>query len=415
MTKFQSCLIFSFLLLISNCSYFIHLDKGENEDIKVKKYSRTLFCQDKSIQVVGENISLNNSFAKFIETYKHKFSALEFWAMLALKNLNVFPHIISPSSTIQVSKNESAKITYHEASGNGRTAIPYLKIIDHLLKKNRSKKTVYDLAKFMEKNFDFNPRVEEDLAAFLRQNSEYIKNDKALAKYYMRGNQTLKNQESLQLPKITKILGLFKMQSKDALIKTSDYLQEQKINNQKVICNFDISIYKNSLYLIRDTPLKSLYFGVQIGNISYMASVNQTLLPKSINDSPYFQTDGKNHMASYCQIMGKSKSMVLFSSFSRDPGQHIDHLIDHNILSSHSLGQVSSQIQFARYEIMGDPNRIFIESEKSDNSQLNKLLKLDFPFYHSTSLGSVLTWTQMGPDKRGLVFDHRSKGGIECR
>jgi hypothetical protein len=98
---------------------------------------------------------------------------------------------------------------------------------------------------------------------------------------------------------------------------------------------------------------------------------------------------------------------------TRDAGQILYHLIKDNVGAIADLSDLQNKIHQARHLFLNNPVRVMIESEKTSSAQLTQLLKLNFPFYHTRSLGKVLTWGEF--EKKGsFIIDQRTSDYLTC-
>ena len=86
-----------------------------------------------------------------------------------------------------------------------------------------------------------------------------------------------------------------------------------------------------------------------------------------------------------CMIENEKKKIWAFSNQSRDPGQHLFHLIKYGLTESSTTADVDKLIKHSRHLFLSDTVRLIIESQKSSKEQIENLLKLNLPIYNAVS------------------------------
>jgi hypothetical protein len=120
-----------------------------------------------------------------------------------------------------------------------------------------------------------------------------------------------------------------------------------------------------------------------------------------------------------CVIEKKTKSgqdfMWLFSNASRDPGQHLYHLFRYGLAQVSSTQEVDKLLRHSRHLFLSDPVRLVIESDRSQDSQIENLLKLNIPIYNAEKLGNVWAYTQFQREGAHFIIDDRNFGAFSCQ
>ena len=105
--------------------------------------------------------------------------------------------------------------------------------------------------------------------------------------------------------------------------------------------------------------------------------------------------------------------MILASSNSRDPGQHLYHLIEYGLQEMNEIQKLDGLLKFSRHLFLKNPIRLILESERSSANQLTELLKLNMPIYNSEKLGKIWGYLKV-KKKQHFIIDNRRSGEISC-
>jgi hypothetical protein len=102
------------------------------------------------------------------------------------------------------------------------------------------------------------------------------------------------------------------------------------------------------------------------------------------------------------------------SNLSRDPGQHLFHLIRYGLARSQRIEDVDKLIRHSRYLFLSDPLRLIIESNRSRSDQIENLLKLNVPVYNADKLGNIWSFSKFKNTGR-FIIDDRNQGSFSCK
>jgi hypothetical protein len=127
-----------------------------------------------------------------------------------------------------------------------------------------------------------------------------------------------------------------------------------------------------------------------------------------------FKGVSKVRSSAVCMMENQTKRIWTFSNQSRDPGQHLFHLVRYGLPSSKSTQEVSRLIKHSRHLFLSDPVRLVIESARSSKDQIENLLKLNLPIYHAESLGNIWAHTHFSEGDR-FIIDGRNPGSFLCK
>ena len=278
------------------------------------------------------------------------------------------------------------------------------------------------MAKHLDDHFNARIFVSQSLENFLQKNKKLIGSSKKLKRTYIRGDETLKENE--RIPKIY-YQGLInsykKMYKKNQSQYTiNNFLFTHTYNKkQKIKCNFDMGLYQSSLFLINDQKVASNLFGLKESKNSFMAasSIKHNKF-ETFKNSFIFTGSSNVRSASICSFVKNDSNtfatLWFFSTQSRDPGQHLYHLTQYSIENVKSARELTSLLSFSRHQFLKNPVRLIIESRKSTDTQLNELLKLNVPIYNAKKLGAI--WSNYeNKNQSSFILDERRQGHITCR
>jgi hypothetical protein len=146
-----------------------------------------------------------------------------------------------------------------------------------------------------------------------------------------------------------------------------------------------------------------------------MASSSQKIdkiLP--LGNSSLFKGESKVRSSAVCVIENSADKIWAFSNQSRDPGQHLFHLVRYGLPRSQNLSEIDRLIRHSRHLFLSDPVRLIIESGRSRGDQIENLLKLNLPIYNAEKLGNIWSYSSIKGVSR-FIIDERNPGAFVCR
>lgn len=412
------------LILCSSCAYIIEKadqDFQNNEKIEISLPQIKTYCQENEslIQILSENESNHSHFKDFLSKaqIKAQLSFIDEIVLWSLIQMNLRPDLSSPYSRIQVSlkyKNIDYYFNYFSSENNEMT---YLFGLEDLLKKFKSQNSLLRLAQLIDLYYSENLFVSKDFANFLKiQKNNILKSE--LHNNFIRGDETLRENERIRKINFSNLIASYANQKQNTKnIKVSNFLFDFNLSEtHSANCNYDMGLYKNSVFLISKNKISSNIFGLKNGSNSFIASSTQNLSNFGItNNKFFFKGEDNTRPAAFCTIKDSKlkKTLWLYSSEQRDPGQHLYHMFEYGLQSTKSISAVDQFIKFSRYLFLQSPTRLMFESNRSSNEQLSELLKLNIPIYHADSLGKVISFSQ-SDNYSSFVIDDRQNGGLSC-
>jgi hypothetical protein len=415
------------LMFTSSCAYLLDRldsDFGENAPLEIKPESKQTYCPKGNSynQLVSENKRSHETFNRFLVQVESvdQLKFIDKAVLWSLVQMNLRPDLSSPHSRMQMLIYHGGKEHFLNYYNKNVNSWSYLYALESLLNKFKSKHSLQKLARFIDNLYPDLFYVSEDFAAFLKSKKDMLLKYPALKRIYIRGDETLKTNERITKQPLVPIIKRYLRYKKHRLkIKFSDYLfTYDKQPRIKANCNYDMGLYSSSIYLINKNFIQSNVFGLKNGNSAFLASSTQGMDKFTpLKASVFFQGKGDARTAAICsfkeKMPGLNKRLWLVSSASRDPGQHIYHLLEYGLHDVDQLQEMDKMIKFSRHLFLQNPVRLIFESNRSTNQQLEELLKLDIPIYYANNLGKIWGYYK---DKKSHSFllDDRKTGSLAC-
>lgn len=421
--------LYSILLFcFSSCSIFIEnyeKDIFEEHGISPRKEINEVQCKEKSnFSIISENYFSQMNFEKLLSSLdnSHQLNFIDKIILWSLMQINLRPDLSSPSAKLQFLIFHQGKTGYLNSYTEHNDLYPYLKALETLSLELKSNYSLKRLALLLDQNLKRGPLVTKAFETFLVKKKNFIQQQPSLKKIYIRGDETLKENERIPILNFTQIVNLYYkniINPKSSSYQLSDFLFTYKPNTDTQLrCNFDMDLYKKSLFLISDLNVQSHIFGLRDGENIFMAESSQdnttnAFIPKTF----LFKGSSNIRSASLCTFdleNSNRNQLWLFSSESRDPGQHLFHLLQYDVQNIKSPKELTAMLNFSRHLFLKNPVRLVIESRRSSHAQLSELLKLNVPIYNAKKLGKV--WGLYSNEKRSdYILDERQQGHITCR
>lgn len=413
---------FFLLFLLTSCSLFIQrIDNPlvEKKDFNNRPVSPSFCPVDKSFdyQLVGPNENSQVAYLEMIKKIKKPLDFLDHFALWNLMQLSVRPDQSSPTSRLQVLIKQNEKSYYFDFFSESDTdQYPFLYGIDWVLNKFGKKQSLEYYASLLSAHLEKKLKIGKEFERFLLKNYAAIKANPDLAPYYFRGTDVLKESETSPTLDYKKVLNLYrKVKKTQKIIVNTSLTPFVTERGNQGSCNYDFNLYDNSIFLIdKAIPVTNLY-GISTGGGAFLASSSQKLeAMTSLEGLPLFKGESKVRSSAVCLIENKGNSIWTFSNLSRDPGQHLFHLVRYGLPATNSPAEVDRLIRHSRHLFLSDPVRLIIESARSSEEQIENLLKLSLPIYNADKLGNIWAYTQFSGASR-FIIDDRNSGAFKCQ
>lgn len=418
-----------FILLITicfvSCSYLIKSydeDIIKQNDIKPIDETAVTYCSEKSSHIlINDNQNSQQIFSAYIQNLERKrlLSFVDKIVLWSLVQMNLRPDQSSASAKLQLLIKIGGKEKYYNSYSEDDNSYPYLHLLEHILKVYKSRYSLSELAQIYDRSIPRDMKVSHALASFLEKNQEFIKNSPQLKKFYIRGDDPLREKEGIPFLSAVSNVALYKSSKSKTNYEVKNFLFNKFQQNSSFVpqCNFDMTLYKDSLFLISDTIVEAHTFGMKAGENSFIASSSQKLEGHtSINDGLSFKGSSNVRSSSVCSYKNRlrpDESIWLVSSNSRDPGQHLYHLQEYGLEQVESTEAFDKLLRFSRHLFLKNPVRLVIESRRSQEDQIQELLKLEIPIYNAKKLGKIWGLYQ-NKDNSSFLLDVREEGHLTC-
>ncbi len=409
------------LILLTSCSYFIR--KIENPIVVdpelVKKVPVVMgYCPiEKKVdfQLVGTG---ENSQAVYQDIIRSRpgLDFMDHFALWNLLQLSVRPDQSSATSRLQVLIYKDKSYYFDFFSEFSDEQYPYLYGIEWVLKKFGKNQSLEHYAELLQTSIGQKIKIGKDFENFLLKNIPTIKNDPELAPFYFRGSDVLKESETAPGLNYRAVIKHYrKAQGNQKIIVNTSLTQFVTEKGSTGSCNYDFNLYDNSIFLIdKVIPVANLY-GLATTKSAFLASSSQKLERiTSLKGLPLFKGESKVRSSAVCMIENNGSKIWAFSNQSRDPGQHLFHLVRYGLPSSQTTAEVDKLIRHSRHLFLSDPVRLIIESARSSEDQIQNLLKLKLPIYNADQLGNIWAFTQFKEGNR-FIIDGRNPGAYRCQ
>jgi hypothetical protein len=414
--------LFFLLLTLSGCSFFIaKIDAPLVKDTYQKDVSaiQTYCPMEKSYPylMVGTNVEAQNVYMKSLQPLETQLDILDHLALWSLIQLQVRPDQSSPTARMQLILNLEGTTHYFDFfSESHDNQYPYLYGIEWILKKFNKKTTLESYAHMLEKYFTKRLPISKDFATFLALQKEDIKKIPELNASYIRGPEILREGESFPAFKTSDVIKEYRKHFNDQKIVVNTSLTPYNTPDGHLAdCNYDFNLYDNSIFLIDKTIPSANLFGLAHGKSAFLTSSSQKVLPIiPLLGLPLFKGESKIRSSALCVIEDRGEKIWAFSNQSRDPGQHLFHLIRYGLPHAHTTQEVDKLIKHSRHLFLSEPVRLVIESNRSRQDQVENLLKLNLPIYNADNLGNIWAYTFFQNTPR-FIIDDRNSGNYLCK
>jgi hypothetical protein len=409
-----------FLLSMISCAMLV--DQIEKPIIDRESYSKNLpkiptYCSGNSptnLQLINSNENAQKIFADFL-TNNRQLNFMDQTILWSLLQMSIRPDQSSPSARIQLMLKLQGQTYYMDFfSDQEKSQYPYLVALDTLVKKFSPDKSLEYYAALIDKVF-FKLKLDKTFEQFLKLNTAKIKDDSILGPYFIRGTEVLKENETVPYLKFSDVIKLYRQQQKMQKVVFLSDLTAFKFEGREGRCNYDFNLYINSIFLIDKGIPDSNLFGIANGSNAFMAASSQKIENIApIEGFPLFAGRSQVRSSAICQINSPENELWMFSNNSRDPGQHLFHLVRYGLSQIKSPDDADRLIRYSRHLFLSDPIRLVIESHRSRDEQVDNLLKLNLPIYNADKLGNIWAYTFF-PSGGRFIIDDRNPGHFSCR
>ncbi len=410
--------------LLFSCAYLIEkIDAplvSENRNSNKSYLESSNYCpleQKVVFQLIGTSQNSQNVYLDLVKSLPPSLDFLEHLTLWSLLQLSIRPDQSSATSRFQILLHLEDKSYYFDFfSEEKEDQFPLLFGLEWILKKFNKKKSLEEFANLLS-SYDLKGlKITKEFEHFLVRNSAAIKNDPELSPFYFRGLDILKENETSPKLDYKKVMSIYrKVQTKQKIIINTTLSPFVTEKGSVGSCNYDFNLYDNSIFLIDKAIPVANIFGLGTAKSAFLASTSQKLEKmNSLSGLSLFKGESKVRSSAVCMIENNNNKIWAFSNQSRDPGQHLFHLVRYGLPSASSVAEVAKLIRHSRHLFLSDPVRLIIESGRSSSEQIENLLKLNLPIYNADKLGNIWAYSQFSEGKR-FIIDDRNPGSFLCR
>lgn len=368
-------------LLISSCSSFINLyeDNSTSKTIKIPSNKLTCDSLNNKLNVIHESNYTINEFEIISQKLKNKY--LFNFVELSLAYI-VYLSIVRPDATNPYARSQylidfNKQKKYYDLNYLSHESFKHSL---YKISKDYKTRNIDTLIRHIKLSLPLRFTVQKKLHQYLKINkNQLLKNDRF--KHLFKLKSPLRVGETFGIHKIVKQV---KSTSKKTISPPQFKLNLSNNGKYELNCNFDPGLYQNNIYILRKE--KDIFNTFALNDTQGNFFIGHTTTKNHLQNSLVHQS---RYPAPICQYSDKNKSITLLAFNSKDPAQIMYHLIDYDIFMASNPSELIEYLNFPRHEILNNPNRIIFESKRSSQKQLNHFLALNFPVYHSPSLGEI--------------------------
>jgi hypothetical protein len=395
------------LYFLMGCSFFIPRDYIPQK--KIESQVKTSCEKNQGINLYNSNKKSQEIFLENIKRYQQfgKLNDLEIAVLWTLNQISIQPHMANPDGRLFLSLNYAGLEFIQDAQSGD---LPYYSLLIHLLEYYKNKKNLSDLFTIFNKYFNTRMPVNKEVETFLENYKSQIKANELLSQNYLRGDDVLKTGEKLPSFQLT----LPKKFTPS--IQTLQTYKYQSSGKNQIECNYDMKLYESSVFLISEKQQRQHFFGLQTPKLTLLAasSVNQKEI--EISKAPFLKVTPAQAPVAFCRTMLDNISKIAISSRSRDPGQHLYHLIEYGMFDTNQKNEIDQYIKYSHHLFLTKPLRILFESKRGDEILLSRLQNFKIPIYNVEKIGEVWTASHDNQgDKNSLLIDERFNGEFTCQ
>lgn len=397
-------------LILCACSAFIPTETKQiehhtqlREDIYCKKESRfELF----GLSQPAQNIFINTLREK---SDSYNFRDEEITILWLLHQLSSRPDLVGPHARLTTLVKYEGNLKYIDIKNKQGSYIEGIYLIGKFLKLSISK--VKALAKLYDQYFKKKVPVDQKVHKFLSQHNVTITRNEDLSKFYMRGDEVLRPGESLPHFYLSRLFSKYKFQNTTVKQELFNYPDPMI----KISCNYDMKLYESSIFLISPKEQNAHLFALKTPGVVMLASSAQEIDQLELDEiRPFFKATAGHSAPAACTFAGQDIFTWAMASQSRDPGQHLFHLIKYGMSQASQPEDIVRLLNFSRHIFLSNPLRLIYESQRGSKEQLDELLKMNVPVYNADSLGNI--WIYQSIKQRDHFFiDPRINEKFSCK
>lgn len=410
----------SLLILIVSCSQVLQRLELESEIPRspIQNASELTACARPSIrtpQLVGSNPKAQRGFNDFLkEIDELKLDFIEKTVLWSLLQINIRPDLASPTARFQFLLRHKEQSLYRDFTLSEKGGYPFFTGLNELLKNHPKKRGLAWYAKLLDDRFKSDIVAGKTLELKLREMKTVLGPEPILRRHFFRGDELIRESERLSKVNFQKLVK-GTLQTNVSTPMNETLFSYRRTPQLDVRCNYDFTLYDNSIFLIDKDENSSHLYGLTQGKDAFLAVVAQKITtPKALFDEPVIEGEAKVRSSAFCLIKSQSEEIWVTSNQSRDPGQHVYHLFRYGLTKAHTAEDIQRLLRHSRHMFLSDPLRLVIESSRSRDNQIQELLKLNVPIYHAETMGNIWAWSDLGHEGGRFYIDDRNPGALFC-
>lgn len=336
-----------------------------------------------------------------------------YWALFQLK---VRPDFASPTARLQflTRTDQGTRFWDFMSPADEADSSPYFHGLSSFLKGHKKGSTLSRYAEALDQHFQGSITIDKGLADHLHAQREAIGADEVLRQFWFRGDEVLRLGERVPRVGLTALVRAWEKRTTKPT-PAPPFFSYRRTPKLDVSCNYDLTLYDNSIFLIDKEENQGHLFGITNGKEAFLGvSSQQTTPPTSLSNTPLFKGSAKVRSTAFCVVQRPEGEVWLAANQSRDPGQHVYHLFRYGLGNVKGPKDLERLLRHARHMFLSDPLRLVIESSRSRDDQVKQLLKLNVPIYNAVAIGNIWAWAQLGSNSGSFFIDDRNPGTLLC-
>ncbi|MCY4644863.1 MAG: hypothetical protein OXB88_09620 [Bacteriovoracales bacterium] len=409
------------LLLSLGCSSFVELIDKTSPNFELSRKKN--YCSKTSFQLITDSPSLNDAYNK-ISSALSRPKPFDRFALLALLHLYYSPHVASPTSNFVFFSAKKGKWRYMAFDRHSsKLKYPFLVGLDSLSKLYKSRYRLTTLAALIDRHHSSLPGLSEQSTLFIQKNKDKLNKSQHFKHFYKKGDYLLQSKESFKFQRLSAWMKKRIKTKKARPHKKRPHAlmpyKNERIKKFNTQCNFDMKPYQNHPFPSPKSPLPGVQFMIEYRNELFIGLLSQGPHLKLISKTPFFEGKEKSPLPHLCALFSKAKpkrpEVILSSTDGLDPGQHLYNLLQHPIEQKKTPQEFDDLLSSPRHLFLyRHPSRLLFESDRASKGELENILSLGLPIFHSMGLSQVVAVKTF--DKERLLFaDDRHPMGLSCR
>lgn len=366
-------------------------------------------------QLVGSNPNAQKKFSELLRGPEGaELDFVEKIVVWSLLQTNIRPDLASPTARFQFVLRHQGPSRYQDFTGDEQGGYPFFEGLATLLKGHPKKRPLLYYAGLLDRQFPGNIVAGKQLELRLREMKPQLAADPKLRQYFFRGDELVRESERLTRIPFQKLVGEWLTVRRPSPVNDTLF-SYRKTPQLDVKCNYDFSLYDNSIFLIDKDENVGHLFGLTQGADSFLAVVSQrTPAPRALFGTPVLSGNAKVRSSAMCLIKSPDRETWVVANQSRDPGQHVYHLFRYGLTRVQTPADFQKLISHSRHMFLSDPLRLVIESGRSREEQIQELLKLNIPIYNAEAIGNIWGWSNIQNEGGRFYIDDRNPGSLFC-